>query len=50
MIKVNAEDFVKNFRTKAKIITSCAMFYDLANPIKFVADNIHVHGFLVDEH
>jgi hypothetical protein len=34
----NAEDFVKNFRTKAKIITSCAMFYDLANPIKFVAD------------
>ena len=34
----NAEDFNKNFKTKAKIITSCAMFYDLADPIKFVAD------------
>ena len=34
----NAKDFKKNFKEKAKIITSCAMFYDLAEPKKFVED------------
>ena len=34
----NAEDFKKNLNKKAKIITSCAMFYDLENPKKFVND------------
>ncbi len=34
----NSEDFNKNFNKKAKIITSCAMFYDLADPKKFVSD------------
>ena len=34
----NAEDFKKNLNKKAKIITSCAMFYDLENPKKFVKD------------
>ena len=34
----NAKDFKKNFKEKAKIITSCAMFYDLENPKKFVSD------------
>ena len=34
----NAEDFIKSFNKKAKIITSCAMFYDLENPKKFVSD------------
>ena len=34
----NAESFKKNFKDKAKIITSCAMFYDLKNPKNFVSD------------
>jgi len=34
----NYKDFNKNFEKKAKIITSCAMFYDLENPKKFVSD------------
>ena len=34
----NSENFNKNFKKKAKIITSCAMFYDLADPKKFVKD------------
>ncbi len=35
----NYKDFKKKFfNTKAKIITSCAMFYDLSNPRKFVND------------
>ena len=34
----NSEDFKKNFKKKAKIITSCAMFYDLAQPKKFAED------------
>ena len=34
----NSADFKKNFSKKAKIITSCAMFYDLAQPKKFVED------------
>ena len=34
----NSEDFKKNFNKKAKIITSCAMFYDLVKPKKFVED------------
>ena len=34
----NTKDFKKNFKEKAKIITSCAMFYDLKNPKKFVSD------------
>ena len=34
----NAKDFQKNFNKKTKIITSCAMFYDLENPKKFVND------------
>ena len=34
----NARDFNENFNKKAKIITSCAMFYDLENPKKFVSD------------
>ena len=34
----NSADFKKNFNKKAKIITSCAMFYDLAQPKKFVED------------
>ena len=34
----NSEDFNKNFDKKAKVITSCAMFYDLADPKKFVSD------------
>ena len=32
----NAKDFKNNYTEKAKIITSCAMFYDLAEPKKFV--------------
>ena len=28
--------FNKSFNKKAKIITSCAMFYDLVNPKQFV--------------
>tara|TARA_Y100000590_G_scaffold62272_1_gene66558 strand:+ start:3840 stop:5141 length:1302 start_codon:yes stop_codon:yes gene_type:complete len=34
----NAQNFNKDFAKKAKIITSCAMFYDLENPKKFVSD------------
>ena len=35
----NYKDFQKKFSTKrAKIITSCAMFYDIAEPIKFIKD------------
>ena len=35
----NSKDFEKNFHAeKAKVITSCAMFYDLENPINFVKD------------
>ena len=34
----NSTDFKKQFDKKAKIITSCAMFYDLADPKKFVSD------------
>ena len=34
----NSRDFNENFKKKAKIITSCAMFYDLENPKKFVND------------
>ena len=34
----NARDFNEYFNKKAKIITSCAMFYDLENPKKFVSD------------
>ena len=38
----NAENFSKNFKKKAKIITSCAMFYDLADPKIFVKDIANV--------
>jgi len=38
----NARDFNENFNKKAKIITSCAMFYDLENPKKFVSDIINI--------
>lgn len=34
----NSKDYNNNFKDKAKIITSCAMFYDLAEPKKFVGD------------
>ena len=34
----NSKKFLKSFQKKAKIITSCAMFYDLADPIKFVKE------------
>lgn len=34
----NAKDFENNFSKKAKAITSCAMFYDLADPKNFVKD------------
>ena len=34
----NAKNFNENFDQKAKIITSCAMFYDLEDPKKFVED------------
>ena len=34
----NENDFKANFEDKAKVITSCAMFYDLENPKKFVND------------
>ena len=35
----NSKNFEENFNTeKAKVITSCAMFYDLENPINFVKD------------
>ncbi len=35
----NSKNFKENFPTKkAKIITSCAMFYDLEDPIQFVKD------------
>jgi hypothetical protein len=34
----NADEFNKHSSKKAKIITSCAMFYDLADPKKFVED------------
>ena len=34
----NAKDFENNFTEKAKAITSCAMFYDLADPKKFAKD------------
>mgnify|MGYP001171736029 FL=1 len=35
----NYKDFEKKYsNSKAKIITSCAMFYDIAEPKKFVAD------------
>ena len=32
----NSKDFNNNFEKKAKVITSCAMFYDLAEPKQFV--------------
>ncbi len=38
----NAKDFKNNFNKRAKIITSCAMFYDLSDPKKFVADIDHI--------
>tara|TARA_B110000971_G_scaffold181243_1_gene187968 strand:+ start:73 stop:1374 length:1302 start_codon:yes stop_codon:yes gene_type:complete len=34
----NAKDFKNSYKNKAKIITSCAMFYDLEEPKKFVRD------------
>ncbi len=34
----NSKDFLKKVNKKAKIITSCAMFYDLSNPKKFVKE------------
>ena len=34
----NAKNFNENFDKKAKIITSCAIFYDLEDPKKFVND------------
>lgn len=34
----NSREFTDNFKNKAKIITSCAMFYDLENPKVFVKD------------
>ncbi len=34
----NAKNFTDNFNKKAKIVTSCAMFYDLINPKSFVKD------------
>tara|TARA_B100001057_G_scaffold419202_1_gene438849 strand:- start:1202 stop:2497 length:1296 start_codon:yes stop_codon:yes gene_type:complete len=35
----NSKNFQENFPSKkAKVITSCAMFYDLEDPIKFVRD------------
>ena len=34
----NAKNFKDNFNKKAKIVTSCAMFYDLENPKSFVKD------------
>ena len=34
----NSDQFKKNFKNKAKIITSCAMFYDLVDPKKFAKD------------
>ena len=34
----NSNDYVKNFKKKAKVITSCAMFYDLSEPNQFVRD------------
>jgi hypothetical protein len=34
----SASKFSEKFKEKAKIITSCAMFYDLAEPKKFVKD------------
>jgi len=34
----NSEEFRNRYKSKAKIITSCAMFYDLENPLKFVKD------------
>ena len=35
----NSKNFKENFPSKkAKIITSCAMFYDLENPLQFVKD------------
>jgi len=34
----NSGDFLKKVDKKAKIITSCAMFYDLPDPKKFVKD------------
>ncbi|MFL2889647.1 MAG: methyltransferase domain-containing protein [Pelagibacteraceae bacterium] len=42
----NANDYHENFKEKAKIITSCAMFYDLADPKKFVGD---IESILEDE-
>ena len=34
----NKKSFSEKFNKKAKIITSCAMFYDLSEPPKFVSD------------
>jgi len=34
----NAKDYENNFKEKAKVISSCAMFYDLADPKNFVKD------------
>ena len=34
----NSKDFLKKVNKKAKIVTSCAMFYDLSNPKKFVKE------------
>ena len=34
----NSKEYLNNFKQKAKIVTSCAMFYDLADPRKFVKD------------
>ena len=38
----NSSDFKKNYTKKAKIITSCAMFYDLPEPKIFVKDIEHI--------
>ena len=38
----NANDFKKNFDQKAKVVTSCAMFYDLKNPKKFLKDILNI--------
>jgi len=34
----NAEDYKKQFKKKAKVITAISMFYDLENPNKFLKD------------
>ena len=43
----NSEQFKKNFKQKAKIITSCAMFYDLVDPKKFTKDIEEILSVLI---